>query len=275
MARDAAIRGRCCWASSRWAARARRDAERIHAQLLATSPRRPPRCWRTTLPIERLAAIGLKEQGAAARPDRRRPRRPTSTVACPADEMDLALLPGVGDYVCRAVLTFGFGRRQVLVDRTTARVAARVTGHDDGRRFQLRLDLHRLSGAAGPGRRVQPRAARSRTRDLRTADAALRSAVRCARGARPADASRTARAARAAVGGRPESGGGMSDDFVTVLPSAGAADAEPARHRLRPSVRGRRPRRQQHRRQRPADRRHASTSTAPTPGSASPTTASA
>ena len=47
-------------------------------------------------------------------------------------------------------LTFGFGRRQVLVDRTTARVAGRIEEHDDGRRFQLRLDLHRLAGPNGP-----------------------------------------------------------------------------------------------------------------------------
>jgi A/G-specific adenine glycosylase len=68
----------------------------------------------------------------------------------PQDEADLLLLPGVGDYVCRAVLTFGFGRRQVLVDRTTTRVAGRISNHQDTRRFQLRLDLHRLAGATGP-----------------------------------------------------------------------------------------------------------------------------
>ncbi len=64
--------------------------------------------------------------------------------------MELRTLPGVGEYVCSAVLTFGFGRRQVLVDRTTARVATRVARHRDDRRFQLRLDLHRLAGADGP-----------------------------------------------------------------------------------------------------------------------------
>jgi A/G-specific adenine glycosylase len=68
----------------------------------------------------------------------------------PEDEMSLSLLPGVGDYACRATLTFGFGRRQVLVDRTTARVISRLTGHDDSRRFQRRLDLHRLAGSRGP-----------------------------------------------------------------------------------------------------------------------------
>jgi adenine-specific DNA glycosylase len=37
----------------------------------------------------------------------------------------------------------------VLVDRTTSRVASRVVTHADERRFQLRLDLHRLAGAPG------------------------------------------------------------------------------------------------------------------------------
>ncbi len=68
----------------------------------------------------------------------------------PDDEMALRLLPGVGDYVCQATLTFGFGRRQVLVDRTTARVIGRLTGSSDPRRFQQRLDLHRLAGSIGP-----------------------------------------------------------------------------------------------------------------------------
>lgn len=68
----------------------------------------------------------------------------------PDDEMDLRSIPGVGEGVCTAVLTFGFGRRQVLLDRTTARIAERLSPHDNTRRFQLRLDLHRLAGAAGP-----------------------------------------------------------------------------------------------------------------------------
>ena len=68
----------------------------------------------------------------------------------PQHEDDLRLLSGVGDYVQRAVLTFAFGRRQVLVDRTTSRVVGRIARHADTRRYQLRLDLHRLAGAAGP-----------------------------------------------------------------------------------------------------------------------------
>jgi len=69
----------------------------------------------------------------------------------PDSETELLMLPGVGDYLARAVLTFGFGRTQVLVDQTTSRVAVRLTGRDDRRRYQLRLDLHRFAGAAGPG----------------------------------------------------------------------------------------------------------------------------
>lgn len=70
--------------------------------------------------------------------------------AVPSDDMDLRSLPGVGDYVSRAVLSYAFGRRQVLLDAATTRVARRVVGHGDDRRFQLRLDLNRLAGAAGP-----------------------------------------------------------------------------------------------------------------------------
>ena len=68
----------------------------------------------------------------------------------PEHEDDLRLLPGVGEYVQCAVLTFAFGRRQVLVDRTTTRIAGRIARHADTRRYQLRLDLHRLAGAEGP-----------------------------------------------------------------------------------------------------------------------------
>jgi DNA (cytosine-5)-methyltransferase 1 len=71
----------------------------------------------------------------------------------PEDDMELRGLPGVGDGVCGAVLTFGFGRRQVLLDRTTSRVAGRLVGHDDQRRFQVRLDLYGLAGSAGPDAR--------------------------------------------------------------------------------------------------------------------------
>jgi len=69
----------------------------------------------------------------------------------PADSLALRSLPGVGDYVANAVLTFGFGRRTVIVDTNTERIVGRVRGRDEKTmRWQLRLDLHALAGREGP-----------------------------------------------------------------------------------------------------------------------------
>jgi len=68
----------------------------------------------------------------------------------PDTEAELRTLPGVGAYVAQAVLTFGFGRRAVLVDTNTTRIVTRITGHGDARLWQVRLDLHKLAGGAGP-----------------------------------------------------------------------------------------------------------------------------
>lgn len=68
----------------------------------------------------------------------------------PEDEMLLRELPGVGDQVCQAVRCFGFGRNAVMLDRNTGRVSARVAERQNGDRYQLRLDLHRLAGSRGP-----------------------------------------------------------------------------------------------------------------------------
>jgi adenine-specific DNA glycosylase len=123
------------------------DAERIVEELRAVAST-PAALLAHDDPEQTLIRIGIKERAGTV-----------VTIAedlveyfggqVPEDEADLLRLPGVGDYVCRAVLTFGFGRRQVLVDRTTARVAGRVARHHDTRRFQLRLDLHRLAGTHG------------------------------------------------------------------------------------------------------------------------------
>jgi len=59
-------------------------------------------------------------------------------------------LPGVGHYVANAVLCFAFGRRAVILDTNTERIVSRVYGRGEGRRWQLRLDLHRMAGAQGP-----------------------------------------------------------------------------------------------------------------------------
>jgi DNA (cytosine-5)-methyltransferase 1 len=65
----------------------------------------------------------------------------------------LLQLPLVGDYVASAVLSFGHGRQTVLMDLTTERIASRVVGRDDSqRRWQKRLDLHKLAGPAGTDR---------------------------------------------------------------------------------------------------------------------------
>lgn len=125
-----------------------KDADRIHRELLVLAPS-PSALLELAEPIERLVRIGLKER-AKMIVDVAEAIEAYFDGEIPSDELDLSVLPGVGDYVGRAVLTFGFGRRQVLLDRTTARVASRLTGHHDGRRFQLRLDLHRLSGWQGP-----------------------------------------------------------------------------------------------------------------------------
>jgi DNA (cytosine-5)-methyltransferase 1 len=68
----------------------------------------------------------------------------------PDTDLELQELPGVGDYVAQAVLCFGFGRRAVLVDTNTARIISRLHDRDGTRRWQLRLDLHRLAGREGP-----------------------------------------------------------------------------------------------------------------------------
>jgi DNA (cytosine-5)-methyltransferase 1 len=68
----------------------------------------------------------------------------------PSEELELRRLPGVGDYVANAVLTFGFGRRAVIVDTNTERIVGRVCGREKTPRWQLRLDLHEFAGRAGP-----------------------------------------------------------------------------------------------------------------------------
>jgi DNA (cytosine-5)-methyltransferase 1 len=68
----------------------------------------------------------------------------------PDDDQGLRMLPGVGDYVAQAVLCFAFGRRAVLLDTNTMRVVGRLKARESTRRWQLRLDLYRLSGSTGP-----------------------------------------------------------------------------------------------------------------------------
>jgi A/G-specific adenine glycosylase len=68
----------------------------------------------------------------------------------PPSDFELRQLPGVGDYVANAVITFGFARPAVIVDTNTSRIVGRVRGRDRTARWQLRLDLHDLAGPEGP-----------------------------------------------------------------------------------------------------------------------------
>ena len=128
-----------------------RQAETIYPRLCALAPTPSALAADPEKSIGRLRDVGLKTSAESL-----------VTVArelvefchgeVPEDDMLLRQLTGVGDHVCQAVLCFGFGRRAVLLDRSTGRVSARLAGRTDARRFQLRLDLHRLAGAPGPDR---------------------------------------------------------------------------------------------------------------------------
>lgn len=68
----------------------------------------------------------------------------------PSSREELLRLPGVGDYVANAVLVFAYHRTATLMDTNTERIVSRVTGNTRGaRKWQLRLDLYELAGAAG------------------------------------------------------------------------------------------------------------------------------
>lgn len=68
----------------------------------------------------------------------------------PSEDLELRVIPGVGDSVAKTVLCFAHGRNAVPLHSAAERVASRVAGHQDGRRWQMRLDLHQLSGPRGP-----------------------------------------------------------------------------------------------------------------------------
>ena len=90
----------------------------------------------------------------------------------PDDDLELRAIPGVGDSVAKAVLCFGHGRNAVPLHTAAARVAARVAGRDGTRRWQLRLDLHRLAGPTGPDARFNAAVIHS-GRDLPARETAL------------------------------------------------------------------------------------------------------
>lgn len=122
-------------------------ADELFARLFALgdTPARLARC-----PLEAVQAAGLTAAGA-----QRLLAVATDVVfyfggELPAEDVELQLLPGVGDGVSGAVRSFGQAQPAVLLDTATSRVAERVFGRDERRRWQLRLDLHRLAGPLGP-----------------------------------------------------------------------------------------------------------------------------
>lgn len=69
--------------------------------------------------------------------------------AIPMDFMALRCIPGVGDHLAQAVLSFAGGRIIPLLDSGSARVIGRLVGNESVGRWQLRPDLHRLAGDGG------------------------------------------------------------------------------------------------------------------------------
>ena len=66
----------------------------------------------------------------------------------PDNWQELVAIPGVGDYIASAVLCFAFGRRSVLMDTNTTRIARRLMG-GASRPWRQRLYLHQLAGPKG------------------------------------------------------------------------------------------------------------------------------
>jgi DNA (cytosine-5)-methyltransferase 1 len=104
-------------------------------------------------PEGRLTDIGLSSYGARALLTAARAVVELFEGEVPDDDLELRAIPGVGDSLAKSVLCFGHGKPAVLLHSAAARVADRVSGRENRRRWQLRLDLHRLAGAAGPDAR--------------------------------------------------------------------------------------------------------------------------
>ena len=67
----------------------------------------------------------------------------------PRSEAELKSLPGIGEYVARAVRSFAFKRSAVILDTNTIRIVGRVRARQQPHAWQTRLDLYDLAGRAG------------------------------------------------------------------------------------------------------------------------------
>ena len=69
----------------------------------------------------------------------------------PLSRQELMAIPGVADYIASAVLCFGHDVPSVLIDTNTRRIVRRILGeHRQPANWEVRLELHRLAGKAGP-----------------------------------------------------------------------------------------------------------------------------
>ena len=68
----------------------------------------------------------------------------------PRSEEQLKSLPGVGEYVARAVISFAWKRPAVILDTNTRRIVGRVRTREKPHIWQTRLDLYELAGRKGP-----------------------------------------------------------------------------------------------------------------------------
>jgi DNA (cytosine-5)-methyltransferase 1 len=125
------------------------DIERSYAALVKAAPTPRRTIERQDIALSAMASLGLGTRAnlvimvAQSLVDRH-------AGVVPDTEEELMRLPGVGEYVANAVLTFAFGRRAVLMDTTTERVISRIQARSDIRRWQLRLDLYEAAGRSGP-----------------------------------------------------------------------------------------------------------------------------
>ena len=66
----------------------------------------------------------------------------------PDNWQGMVAIPGVGDYIASAVLSFAFGRSSVIMDTNTMRIARRVSGKGPKQpKWELRLSLHEMAGS--------------------------------------------------------------------------------------------------------------------------------
>lgn len=101
-------------------------------------------------PQEALASIGLSHHGARTLLAAAEAIAELFHGDVPDEDLELRAIPGVGDSLAKTVVCFGHGRVAVPLHTAAERVATRVAGHQEARRWQMRLDLHQLAGPSGP-----------------------------------------------------------------------------------------------------------------------------